>query len=148
MSSNERRQFKRTAPQQPTNQRQGIRKNLPQSNLQNTVRQSQNRIRNIKSPFASDQTKTIANKPKQTKKRAVGQIPLRDRQHGKLQVNQKQSSGIAVRKLPQKAVTQQKKVIKKVQKQVRKPNQFNRKNKSRAEIDQVFNFDANERGFF
>lgn len=145
MSSNERR--KKVDREKAVRSQPQRRTNLPRSNITNTVARSQRRIRNIKSPFATDQTKTIGNRPNQTKKRVVGQIPLRDRQHKQLKANQKQSSGIQVRKLPQQRVQQQKKQIKKVQKQVRKPSQFNRKNKTRSDVEQVFDFNTN-RSFF
>lgn len=151
MSANPQRKLQgRNKTDNNQSQRQGVRNNLPRSNIQQNVQRSQKRIQQIKSPFASDQTKTIANRPTQ-KKRVVGQIPLRDRQHGKLKVNQKQSSGIGqqVRKLTKtkpkgsgigqqvRKLAQQKKPI---QKQQPKQNQFTRKNKSKDDINKIFDF--------
>ncbi len=158
MSANERRvrgikESKRK--EQSQRSQRGIRSNLPRTNIASSVTRSQNRIRNIKSPFASDQTKTIGNRPSQSKKRTIGQIPLRDRQHSKLKVNQQAGSGIGqqVRKLAQtkqrSGLGQQVRKLaqKKQTKKPTKPTQFNRKNKPRKDIEQVFNFDAN-RSFF
>jgi len=103
--------------------RRGIQSNLPPTNLRQSVNQSQNRLRQIKSPFARDQTRTISNRPNPNKKRKLGQIPLRDR-----------SKTVKVTK-----VTKPKKKV---------GSQFIKKNKTKKEIEQVFSFDANERSFF
>lgn len=125
--------------QQPTRQQ----RQQPQRNVQRAVGKAQSRIQQIKSPFATDQTKTIAKSTRADPnvKRKLGQIPLRDRQ-ARPQQRPQVKKAFAKRKTKSQGLTKASTTAKP---KVRKA--FAQRNKSQDDIKKIFDF-SKKKEFF